>query len=160
MAWPWEFLELSHEERQARRLVLDRYGHYGALFSASPMVVMLLVRIALWTVAFVRTRYAQSRSGSSAGSAGSSSSNARYDVIPDSPSLKSRRLTARGSWETWYRRAKWWMSDDVVVFGQGLGQRDLWVGGGLWMTVLLVLCVVGTGRGTCASCGTHFVRYP
>ncbi|ERT02756.1 hypothetical protein HMPREF1624_01058 [Sporothrix schenckii ATCC 58251] len=146
MAWPWEFLELSPEERQARRLVLDRYGHYGALFSVSPIVVMLLVRITLWTVAFVRMRYGQSLRGSSRGSPGSSSSNARYDAVPDSPSLKSRRLTTRGSWESWYRRAKWWLSDDVVIFRQHLGQRDLWVGGGSWMAILLVLCVVETGR--------------
>lgn len=150
MAWPWEFLELTHEEKQARRLVLDRYGRYGALFSVSPLIVMLIVRIIFWVVTFVRTRYAQGHGSSSTGPAGLSSSNARYDVIPDSPSLKSRRLTARGSWETWYRRTKWWLSDDVVIFGQGLGQRDLWVGGSLWMAVLLTLCVVETGRGECA----------
>ncbi|CAK7207591.1 hypothetical protein SEUCBS139899_010401 [Sporothrix eucalyptigena] len=143
MAWPWEFLELTPEERHARRLVLDRYGHYGALFSASPILVMLLVRIVQWIVAFVQARRVLSRFS---GSAGSSSSNARYDVIPDSPSLKSRRLTARGSWEALYRRSKWWLSDDVVIFGQGLGRRDLWVGGALWMTVLLVFCIVETGR--------------
>lgn len=148
-------MDLTSEEKHARRLVLDRYGHYGALLSISPMVVMLLVRIVSWTVAFVRARYAQSRSGSSAGSAGLSSSNARYDVIPDSPSLKSRRLTTRGSWETWFRRAKWWLSDDVVIFGQGLGQRDLWVGGGLWMAILLVLCVVETGRGVYIYCSWY-----
>ncbi|CAK7233195.1 hypothetical protein SBRCBS47491_008526 [Sporothrix bragantina] len=146
MAWPWEFLELTPDERHARRLVLDRYGHYGALFSASPILVMLLVRIARWIVAFVQVRLSHNRRSRSSGAAGSSSSNARYDVIPDSPSLKSRRLTARGSWETLYRRAKWWLSDDVVIFGQGLGQRDLWAGGALWMAVLLVLCVVETGR--------------
>ncbi|CAK7208965.1 hypothetical protein SCUCBS95973_000291 [Sporothrix curviconia] len=146
MAWPWEFLELTSDEKHARRLVLDRYGHYGVLFSASPILVMLLVRIVQGTIAFVQTRLFQNRGGRSSGAAGSSSSNARYDVIPDSPSLKSHRLTARGSWEIWYRRVKWWLSDDVMIFGQGLGQRDLWAGGALWMSVLVILCVVETGR--------------
>ena len=145
MAWPWEFLDLSPDERHARRLVLDRYGHYGALFSASPVLIMLLVRIVQWAVALTRTflirRGFQSRVGNF------SLSGSAYNVIPDSPSLKLRRLTARGSWEKWLRRTKWWLSDDVVVFGQRLGQRDLWVGGALWMAVLLLLCVVETGRG-------------
>ncbi|CAK7272854.1 hypothetical protein SEPCBS57363_005356 [Sporothrix epigloea] len=144
MAWPWKFMDLSPDERHARRLVLDRYGHYGALFSASPVLIMLLVRIVQWAVALNRTLLIRRGFPSRVGNFPMSGS--VYNVIPDSPSLKLRRLTARGSWEKWLRRAKWWLSDDVVVFGQRLGQRDLWVGGALWMAVLLLLCVVETGR--------------
>ncbi|CAK7266237.1 hypothetical protein SEPCBS119000_001918 [Sporothrix epigloea] len=144
MAWPWKFLELTPDERHARRLVLDRYGRYGALFSASPVLLMLLVRIVQYAVALLQTLL--HRQNSPLGVGRTAVSSAIYNVIPDSPSLKLRRLTARGSWEKWVRRTKWWLSDDVVAFGQRLGQRDLWLGGALWTAVLLVLCVVETGQ--------------
>ena len=155
MHWPWEFQDLTPEERHARRLVLDRYGHYGFLLSVSPAVIMLAVRFTMWIVALFRVytsnyRLAPGDPGSayspSSPPATPATSAARYDAVPDSPSLKSRRLTMRGSWEAWLRRVKWWLADDVVVFGQSWGQRDEWVVGSTYLAALLALCAVETGR--------------
>ncbi|EPE02372.1 metalloreductase fre8 [Ophiostoma piceae UAMH 11346] len=155
MHWPWEFQDLTPEERHARRLVLDRYGHYGFLLSVSPAIIMLAVRFTMWAVAFFQVyasnyRLAPGDPGSAypapSPPATPATSTAPYDGIPDSPSLKSRRLTTRGSWEAWLRRVKWWLSDDVVVFGQSWGQRDEWVVGSAYFAVLLTFCAVETGR--------------
>lgn len=151
MSWPWEFQDLSPDQRHARRLVLDRYGHYAFLLSVAPAIVMLVVRTASWAVALFKIyasnyRLAPGDPGSAYPASSSPASSSRYEVIPDSPSLKSHRLTARGSWEAWLRRVKWWLAGDVSVFGQSYGQRDEWIAGTLYLTALLTLCAVETGR--------------
>lgn len=133
MAWPYEFLDLTKDEKHARRLALDRYASLAQLLVFAPTFVALLARLCVWAVARART------------------SKGDYNAIPASPSLKLKRTSIRGGWAATARKFKWWLQDDIVFRGQNWGQRDQWIFGLLWAAVLLVLCVVGTGRGKKAS---------
>ncbi|OAA59226.1 metalloreductase Fre8 [Niveomyces insectorum RCEF 264] len=147
MAWPYEFLELTDEEKDARRLVLDRYSHYAFLASLLPALLTFGVRAVLWAAAQVQARYGHLVGGRSSSNSGGVADGGAYAVIPDSPSLKSQRLTTtRGAWAARWRRAQWWLADDVVVWGQAYGQRDQWLAGAFWLVLMTALCVLETGR--------------
>lgn len=137
MGWPYEFVDLSPEERGARRLVLDRYARYTETVMLLPAVVAVVARLVRWLVVWLRHSF---------GSAGRDGSGA-YDRIPNSPALKSMRHTTRSIWATRLRRVQWWLSEDVVLFGMTCGQRDQWLASVAWVAVLFGLCVLETGRG-------------
>ncbi len=126
MGWPYEFIIISPEERHQRRLVLDSYGVYAQLLVLVPCAIGLAIRVSTWV--------SRVRHGS-------------YDAVPDSPALKSQRLSARGAWASRVRRLQWWLGDDVVFMGQHWGQRDQWIFGTLWAAALTTLCVLETGKG-------------
>ncbi|KAH8880383.1 ferric reductase like transmembrane component [Thozetella sp. PMI_491] len=127
MAWPYEFINLSTEDKHLRRLALDRYAGYAQLSALLPVALLLLFRATSWAI-----QQAKQQRGS-------------YDAIPNSPSLKSRRLSTAGTWTTHGRQLWWWLDDDVMLFGQVWGQRDQWIVGALWGIWLTLLCVLGTG---------------
>jgi hypothetical protein len=130
MAWPpYRFLTPSDAEKAARREALDLYAGYAQFSAVLPALVFLLFRVG---------RYLVERSRRRAGS---------YDAIPHSPSLKTRRMSNLGGWETRVRKARWWLGDQVVIGGQSWGEREQWIFGAGWFCWLLVLCVVGTGDG-------------
>lgn len=138
MAWPdYQFLTLSEEEKALRRASLDRYALLAQLSAVVPCLLVLLYRVGLWV--WSKRRLASVpwhlRNG------------AEYDAIPDSPALKTRRLSGAGTAKGTWRKAVWWLGEDVAFAGMGWGQRDLWLGGAAWTLWLLVLCVVGTGTG-------------
>lgn len=134
MGWPYDLATIPPEERKLRRLVLDRYGTYAQLLVLIPVVVVLVFRAASWASKAARARYVA------------------YDAIPDSPSLKSQRLTIRGTWAIRARQVRWWLEDDVLFFGQHWGRRDEWIVGIAWASSLLLLCVLETGRGELSRC--------
>src|SRR3569833_2327374 len=129
MAWPYQFLDSTPEERHQRRLVLDRYGFYAQLVVLIPFTIALVYRVSGWASKAARSRYGT------------------YDAIPDSPSLKSQLLSAKGTCASRLRQLRWWLGDDVFMFVQHWGQRDQWIFGSLWASLLLVLSVLETGTG-------------
>lgn len=133
MGWPYQFISLSAEERHARREVLDRYATYAQLSALLPVAVYLVFRLASWA----KTTLAANRDGS-------------YAAVPNSPGLKVQRQTVWGAWSTRLRKLRWWLGDDVYLFGRRYGQRDQLLFGSLWAAWLLVLCVVDTGNGNLA----------
>ncbi len=147
MGWPYKFLTIPPEERHQRRLVLDRYGVYAQLLVLAPVAVGLAVRLSAMAATAAASRARRARGGGTGGGGGGS-----YDAVPDSPSLKSQRLSARGTWASRARQLRWWLADDVRLFGQHWGHRDQWLLGGVWASLLLVLCVLETGKGACAFC--------
>ena len=106
MDWPYSFVNLSDAEKQLRRQALDKYALYAQLSALLPLVVFLLYRIARWAA-----ETASSQRGA-------------YAAIPDSPALKSRRLSTLGGWSSRAQRLRWWLGDDAVIFGKALGQWD------------------------------------
>ncbi len=109
MAWPnYHFVDLSRDEKQARRQTLEKYALYAQLSALVPVAVVLLYRLA---------RHA-------AASAGSGRLRGDYAAVPSSPVLKQRRNSTAGSWRSRSRRAQWWLGEDVVAAGMVLGQRD------------------------------------
>ncbi len=132
MGWPYDFTVLPEADRHLRRQTLDRYAGYAQLSALLPVVLFLLFRTTTWAI-----RAAKAQRGS-------------YDAIPNSPSLKFRRLSSAGTWVTHARQLQWWLGDDIVLFGQTWGQRDQWIGGALWGIWLALLCVLGTGSGVYA----------
>jgi hypothetical protein len=129
MAWPYSFEPLPKALRHGRRLILDRYGTYAQMLVLVPVAIALVVRLVDWA-----SRSAKSRHHA-------------YDSIPDSPSLKTRRRSLSGTWATRLRKVRWWLGEDVFFMGSHWGQRDQWVFGSIWFSLLLCLCFPETGRG-------------
>lgn len=130
MGWPFEIINLSPEEKRMRRQVLDLYATYAHFSTLVPVLLFLLYRLSVWA----RRAAADSHGGA-------------YGAVPTSPTLKVKRQTALGTWATWFRKLRWWLGDDVYVFGRLFCQRDQLVFGCLWFSWLLVLSVVDTHRG-------------
>lgn len=128
--WPYEFLTLTDAEKALRRTSIDFYASLAFWSSLAPAVVICLVRL----VSVVYRRWTARSRG-------------RYSQVPGSPAVKARRETWRGRARDGWRWGMWWMGGDVWVFGMGWGRREEWVGGSVWMGWLLILSVVGTGRG-------------
>ena len=106
MAWPnYHFIDLSKDEKNARRQTLAAYALYAQLSALLPIALVLLHRLA-----------------KRAASAGESKGD--YAAVPSSPVLKQRRNSSAGTWSSWSRRAQWWLGEDVVVAGTVWGQRD------------------------------------
>ncbi|TDZ49940.1 putative metalloreductase AIM14 [Colletotrichum trifolii] len=127
MSWPYKFLDLSREEVQLRREVLDRYGSYGQFSALAPIIIAILIRL----FSYLSQRFQAS---------------ARYNAVPNSPVLKKRRQSFVGNLGGNMRKIKWWLGDDVYFMGQHWGQKDQWVFGGAWFAWLLVLSVLETGE--------------
>lgn len=131
MGWPYEFLDLSHEQKLARRHTLDTYAAIAHFSALAPAVVFLAVRAARR----VERTWRNLNGG------------INYQQLPRSPVVKANRLSTVGGLGEAWRKFAWWMSDDVYFAGWHWGQRDEWVLGTAWTLWLVLLCVLGTGRG-------------
>lgn len=129
MSWPWKFIDLDEAAVEARRHTLDRYAGYSQLSSFGPVFLVLVYRLAWWAINNFDPR------------------RATYTQVPESPARKARRKSGLGAWESRYRLIKWWLGDDVVIFGQAWGRRDEWVFGLGWGAWMLALSVFETGDG-------------
>ncbi|KAL1836012.1 hypothetical protein VTJ49DRAFT_5694 [Mycothermus thermophilus] len=128
MTWPnYHFVDLTKAEKQLRRETIQRYALYAQLSALVPIAILLLHR-------FVK------RAASSGRSKGD------YAAVPSSPVLKQRRHSGLGSFASRTRSLRWWLGEDVVLFGTVLGQRDQWLVGFAWAAWLLVLSVLETGE--------------
>ncbi|EAA30686.1 hypothetical protein GE21DRAFT_10435 [Neurospora crassa] len=119
MNWPYQFLDLSQAEKQARRQSLDRYALYAQLSALIPIGLVWLYQTL---------------------NKSSSSRKRDYTAVPSSDSFNTRKQS------NWWSKLRWWLGEDVVAFEEVLGQREQWIGGFVWAMWLLVLCVAGTGR--------------
>lgn len=117
MNWPYQFLDLSHAEKHARRQSLDRYALYAQLSALIPIGL-------IWLYQTLNKHSTRKRD---------------YTAVPTSDSFNTRKQSS--SWS----KLRWWLGEDVVAFGEVLGQRDQWLGGIIWALWLLILCVAGTG---------------
>lgn len=127
--WPWKFVDLDEAAVLARRHTLDRYAGYAQISAFGPVFLVLVYNLAWWAINNFDAKRAS------------------YDKVPESPARKARRKSGLGAWESRYRLMKWWIGDDVVIFGQSWGRRDellFGLGWGVWM---LALSVFETGNG-------------
>jgi hypothetical protein len=126
MGWPYEFINLTDEEKHQRRIALEYYAYVAFLSAFAPCLVSILVRL------IARVRRAR---------------RSQYSEVPGSPGVKARqqRWITRmiGKWSA----AQWWLGEDVYFLGSRWGQRDEWVLGVAWTLWMLILCVRGTGKG-------------
>ncbi|KAL7951513.1 hypothetical protein V8C42DRAFT_9423 [Trichoderma barbatum] len=134
MSWPYHFLTLSKEDVLVRRQTIDHYARIAHLSALAPAIVAILIRLVL------RASRLLLRLGGGDGDRG------RYSHIPGSPTVKAQRSSAIGALAARWRAVVWWLGDDVVVGGVTWGQRDEWVLALVWMSWLLVLCVLETGQ--------------
>jgi hypothetical protein len=130
MTWPYHFLDLTTEEKHARNQTLNRYATFVQLSALAPVAGYLVYLAVTWAAEI------------------SKRGRGSYDAVPSSPSLKTRRQSNVGTWDAGIRKWVWWLSDDVVLFGQVWGQRDQWIFGTLWAAWMLTLCFPETGHGT------------
>ncbi|KAI1385393.1 metalloreductase Fre8 [Hypoxylon trugodes] len=128
MGWPYQFIALDSDQKQARRQSLDLYAAYAQLSALIPIVVVLLFRFGSWL-----TKKFSSQRGA-------------YSAVPDSPALKQRRRTLVGHFASIKRRVVWWLGDEVVFLGMNWGQRAQIVVGIVWAVWLVFLSVIGTGN--------------
>jgi hypothetical protein len=127
MTWPYHMVELTHEQKHERRLMLDRYGVYAQLSALVPIIFYQLYRLGVWV-------YSERQR-----------SKVRYSAVPSSPTLKrSRNSTAGGLVKQW-RQVAWWLESEVAP---GWGLRGQWIATGTWISWLLFLCIHKTGIGT------------
>lgn len=103
MGWPYRFIDLTSTEKQQRREALDRYALYAQFSALAPVAIALIYRAAKWAL---------------------KSHNKPYSAVPNSPSLKSRRLSAAGGWSSWVRQLQWWLEGNLVDSSPILGRRD------------------------------------
>ncbi|VUC23663.1 unnamed protein product [Clonostachys rosea] len=129
MGWPYEFVDLTSEEKLLRRQAIDRYAAIAHFSALAPAVLYLLFRLGLAAVKSVLAGREQ-----------------RYHEVPGSPIAKARRSGFLNSYEARWRKLAWWMGDDVVFLNDNWGQRDEWVLGIAWTIWLLLLSVLGTGK--------------
>ena len=123
MGWPYEIIDLTAEEKAARRDTLDSYAflaHYSAYVAPA---LYLLYRLGAWAFG------------------GSSRKSRSYEPI----SSGRRHRGASGLAVAW-RKAKWWFSEPVSKTGDH-GHRDEWILGIAWAIWLLTLCFIDTGNG-------------
>ncbi|OAA49633.1 Ferric reductase, NAD binding protein [Metarhizium rileyi] len=132
MAWLYGFPALTHEEKLLRRQTLDLYAciaHYSAL---APALIFLVYRL-LSRLAFQVK-------------ASPSSEQARYAVVPNSPTVKAQRQHPSERLASQWRKTSWWLGADVYFAHSHWGQRDEWVLGAIWTCWLLVLSIKDTGN--------------
>jgi hypothetical protein len=129
MTWPYHLLDLSHEQKHERRLLLDRYGVYAQLSAFIPILAYQLYRLAVW-VSSERKR-----------------SKVDYSAIPTSPTLKRSRASTSGTFAKNWRTTVWWLNGDLA---QGWPSRGKLIAAGVWTSWLLFLCVHNTGEGMCS----------
>ncbi|KAF3763656.1 hypothetical protein M406DRAFT_262963 [Cryphonectria parasitica EP155] len=103
MAWPWEFVHVDSNAKELRRQTLDRYAGYAQISAFGPVFLVLIYRLALWTIKTFDARKAV------------------YSAVPESPRRKIRRQSPLGAWEARYRLFLWWLGGDVVFLGQSVG---------------------------------------
>jgi hypothetical protein len=127
MGWPYHFLDLSHEEKLERRVLLDRYGVYAQLSALVPILAYQLYRLGIWV-------YSERQR-----------SKAKYSAVLGSPAQKRYNNTTSGTIARKWRIVKWWLGDELA---SGWGLRGHWIAGGCWTAWLLFLCFHGTGEGT------------
>lgn len=125
MGWPYEFVTLSDEEKDLRDDSIALHAAVGFCSAFAPAAALLLVR------AVARVRRA---------------SRGQYREVPNSPAIKARRQSWSGGAAQRWRRALWWMGEDVYFLGAHWGHRDEWIMGLVWTVWLLFLCVRGTGK--------------
>ncbi|RFU30868.1 hypothetical protein B7463_g5497, partial [Scytalidium lignicola] len=124
MGWPYHFPSLTKEQSHARRLVLNRYGHYAQLSCLVPVVAYQLYRLASW----VYTERRKTAIG--------------YSAVPGSPVAKKFGDSTLGSLTRKWRKWKWWLEGEVAP---GWGLREQWIGGLGWTAWLLFCCINETG---------------
>jgi hypothetical protein len=132
MAWPYHFLDLSEEEKQLRRELLDRYGVYAQLSALVPILAFQLYRLWIWV-------YSERQR-----------SKVAYSKVPSSPIAKHAKRSSSGVVMKKWRGLVWWLEGEV---GKRWGLRGHWIAAGAWTTWLLFLCVHRTGHGMWSS---HF----
>jgi hypothetical protein len=126
MGWPYHLLDLTHEQKHERRLLLDRYGVYAQLSALIPILGYQLYRLAIW----VYSERQRPKTG--------------YSAIPSSPTLKRARTSASGTLSARLRSIVWWLESEVA---KGWGLRGQWIAAACWLSWLLFLCVHQTGEG-------------
>jgi len=130
MAWPYHFyLNPTKAEQVARREALNQYAllaHVSALAPGLVYFVYCLVKSTLLS---------------------GGSKKASYQAVPDSPTLKSRRLANAGAANALFMKLKWWLRGPVMLGPTFMGGRDQWVVGLGWAAWLVFLCFAGTGDG-------------
>jgi hypothetical protein len=126
MGWPYHLLDLSSEERDLRRELLDRYGVYAQLSALIPILVFQLYRLWVWV-------YSERQR-----------SKVTYSELPSSPIAKHARHASSGAAIKKWRSMVWWLEGEVA---SGWGLRGHWIAAGIWAGWLLFLCIHQTGHG-------------
>jgi len=127
MSWPYGIdLDLTHDQKHERRLVLDRYGVYAQLSAFIPILAYQLYRLGAWV-------YSERQRAK-----------VTYEAVPSSPGMKRARQSTSGLIVTKWRSIVWWLESEVA---EGWGLRGHWIALGGWTTWLLFLCVHKTGDG-------------
>jgi hypothetical protein len=138
MAWPYSFVSLTEDQKQLRREAISRYGVYAQLSALVPILVFQLYRLWAWVYS------ERQRSGLS------------YSEVPTSPSVKRNKAKTSGLVLRKWRAMKWWMGEETL---EGWGERWQWIGGALWTTWLLFLCLHGVGVGECFYIWIHVLKH-
>lgn len=129
MGWPYEFLDLTTEEKAARRKSLHQHASIAHL----SVYALVLIFILIYGIIYVARRIQRRRR--------------RYHSVAGSPHIKFERLGPLGQLNSRWTKFMWWLGDDVNLFGRHWGQNDEWVLGVVWTLWLLSLCVRDTGNG-------------
>ncbi|KAK3111163.1 hypothetical protein LTR53_013860 [Teratosphaeriaceae sp. CCFEE 6253] len=125
MGWPYHFVDLSSEQKDDRRRLLDYYGALAQLSLLIPLLVQQCYFVAKW----LATRW---RSGG--------------DIdAPSSPCAKHERSNGvLSSAKAISRRLHWWSSGACSILGVHVGTNGEALAEFSWTAWLLLLCVLQT----------------
>jgi len=132
MPLSWHFLDLSPEQKQARRHHLD---HYAFIAQISVFVPLLLLQV-YFLVTWISGRLTRDRHGES--------------DVPSSSIRKERMSEALGFVDKvkyWKRRTVWWAGEPIEFGDWYVARKGEVIVGLVWMIWLLGLCVAQTGDG-------------
>lgn len=140
MGWPYQFLDLTSDEKAQRRELLDQYAFFAQVSVLVPLLACATARLCVWLVArtgFLDVEYsALSQLPESGGASGQ-------------PKLgRNRRRTISQRW----RQAQWWLDEELA---SGWGLRGRWIVAIVWTLWLLGLCALETENGKQLAKGDH-----
>ena len=123
MGWPYHFVDLSAEQKDRRRQLLDRYALIAQLSMSIPLLITQLsfVTKRLWAPGIGRVK------------------KERGSPLPANP-----RSRSNNSLLLIWRKLAWWLGGPIA---RGWGSRREWIIAGLWAVWLLGLVVKDTGDG-------------
>lgn len=127
MMWPYQFVDLTEQQKDRRRELLDRHALIAQI---SPLAPLLVVQIVYFISQMNRKRDSQ-----------------KTLEVPSSPYLKGQSFASAQTWTIRLRKLAWLMGNDVVVFGETLGTKGQVLSALMWTVWLLCLSIAYTGNG-------------
>ncbi|EMD01164.1 hypothetical protein BAUCODRAFT_200000 [Baudoinia panamericana UAMH 10762] len=125
MGWAYRFLDLTQDQKQHRRQLLDTYAAVAQVSVIIPLLIAQCYFFATWLM-----RRSQHRSD---------------NEPPRSPHGHNAKHDGSRAYAVLARKVSWWLSDPLDLFGYHVGTKGELIGAFIWTSWLLTLCFLQSG---------------